>query len=461
MANIKHIDGKTGVAYKITVTTGRDLDGKQVRHYLTWTPEPGMTERQMDKAVQKAAFEFEKQIEQGFIADSRQNFAKYAEYVVDLKERSGMKHKTVTSYRHLLTRINPAIGHMKLTEIRPQHLNTLYKRLGEPGVRAGLDKARAKVNFVALLKTENLSRSALQKAAGVSKSVVTIVCRGEAISLETANKLAKALEKKTETLFTIERDKRELSPKTILEYHRCVHAILAQAEKELLVPYNAAAKATPPKVKRKEVNYFQPAELTKILDALDKEPIRWRTIAHLLIVTGCRRGEIAGLKWSKVDFQNSQIRIDTTLLYDPDVGVYENSTKTGDTRFLKLPAETMALLREYRAWHIELRFKNGDRWKNTDYVFTCDDGGAMTPDSITAWMSNFSKRHALPHINPHAFRHTVASVLINNGQDVVTVSKRLGHSRTSTTLDIYSHIMQEADAIASECIADALLRRHG
>ena len=71
MANIKRIDGKTGVSYKITVTSGRNTDGKQVRHYLTWRPAPGMTDRQIEKAVQKAAFEFEQQISQGFIADNR------------------------------------------------------------------------------------------------------------------------------------------------------------------------------------------------------------------------------------------------------------------------------------------------------------------------------------------------------------------------------------------------------
>ncbi|MFB0921179.1 MAG: tyrosine-type recombinase/integrase [Oscillospiraceae bacterium] len=74
-------------------------------------------------------------------------------------------------------------------------------------------------------------------------------------------------------------------------------------------------------------------------------------------------------------------------------------------------------------------------------------------------MNKFSKCNDLPHINPHAFRHTAASLLINNGQDIVTVSKRLGHSRTSTTLDIYAHVLQEADSAASECMANVVLRK--
>ena len=83
----------------------------------------------------------------------------------------------------------------------------------------------------------------------------------------------------------------------------------------------------------------------------------------------------------------------------------------------------------------------------------------MNPDSITSWLHDFSRRHNLPHINPHAFRHTVASVLLANGTDIVTVSKQLGHASVNTTENFYSHIIEENKAKASECIADVLLRK--
>jgi site-specific recombinase XerD len=95
---------------------------------------------------------------------------------------------------------------------------------------------------------------------------------------------------------------------------------------------------------------------------------------------------------------------------------------------------------------------------NTDYLFVQDNGAPMNPDSLTDWLSKFSKWHNLPHINPHAFRHTMASVLINSGKDIVSVSKRLGHAKVSTTTDIYSHIIRQADEQASDCLADVLLR---
>ena len=166
-----------------------------------------------------------------------------------------------------------------------------------------------------------------------------------------------------------------------------------------------------------------------------------------------------GLRWEKLDLDKRRIRIDTTLLYSPARGIYENPTKTCDVRQIALPAETVALLREYRRWYLELKLANGDRWQETGYVFVRDDGRPMSPDSIGSWLAKFAKRHGLPHINPHAFRHTVASLLINNGTDIVSVSKRLGHARTSTTTDLYAHVIEKADEEATETLANAILRK--
>jgi len=135
MANIKRIEGKTGISYKITVTRGRDHTGKQIRHYMTWTPPQGMGEKRAEREAQKAAVQFETQIEQGFQLDNRQTFSQYAAYVIDLKEQGGTKHNTIRFYRDILKRAAPAIGSMKLTEIRPQHLNKLYKALQSPDER--------------------------------------------------------------------------------------------------------------------------------------------------------------------------------------------------------------------------------------------------------------------------------------------------------------------------------------
>ena len=459
MATIEKQVGKNGTTYRITVYAGFDTQGKRIRHRMNYKPTPGMTPRQIEKAAQKAAMDFERSIEQGFALDNRQTFAEYADYVLDLKQRTGTKARTLDRYQDMMVRINQAIGHIKLADLRPQHLNSFYKNLAEPGIRMGGGSAKAKIDMVAWLKKHKISRGKLAEKAGISAATVGVAVKGESIKIEKAQAIAQAMEKKVDDVFKVEKNMEPLADKTILEHHRLISTILAQAEKEMLVPYNAAAKATPPRTTKKDPNYFQPETVAAILEALESEPLKWRLITHLLIVTGCRRGEIMGLKWEKVDFDNCRVKIDRALVSSKSKGVFEESTKTSDIRHLHLPKETMDLLRQHKREQLRLQLANGDRWLHTGYVFTQDNGDHMNPDSITGWLKDFSTRHGLPHINPHAFRHTVASVLLANGTDIVTVSKQLGHASITTTESFYSHIIEENKAKAADCIANVLIRK--
>ena len=459
MAHIEKFEGKRGTSYRFIVSGGFDTNGKRIFHKKTWKPPEGLTPRQIEKAVQRAAMDFERSIEQGYSLDNKQTFAEYANYVLDLKERTGVRPTTLDRYHGLLERINAAIGHIKLADIRPQHLNAFYKNLAEPGLRAGGGSATAKMDIAKWLKDNNKSRASIAEAAGISAATVGVAVKGESIREDKAEAIAKAMGKKVAEVFRIERNADPLSEKTVLEHHRLISTILTQAEKEMLVPYNAAAKATPPKVEKHDPNYFQPEDIAAILKALETEPLKWQLITHLMIVTGCRRGEIMGLQWQKVDFENNRIKIDKSLVSTKSKGTYLGNTKTSDIRYLNLPAETMNLLRLHKLEQLRLQIASGDRWQHTGFVFTTDDGSNMNPDSITGWLYDFSRRHNLPHINPHAFRHTVASVLLANGTDVVTVSKQLGHASVTTTENFYSHIIEENKAKASECIADVLLRK--
>ena len=238
---------------------------------------------------------------------------------------------------------------------------------------------------------------------------------------------------------------------------RLVAAFVVIAD-EFLVPYNAASKATPPKAKRAKVDSYQPEEITRILEALENEPLKWQAIVHLMIITGCRRGEIMGLKWAQIDWEHNVISIQEARLAS-DSGTYEDTPKTPESqRYINIPRETIRLLAAYRQEQERTRRVVGDRWVETGYVFTQDTGKPMHPDSVNGWLNKFSRKYDLPHIHPHAFRHSMASILINSNTDILTISKRLGHSMTSTTLNFYGHLIQKADAQSSECIADVLLR---
>lgn len=458
MASIKKIEGKTGTSYKITVTKGRDSSGKQIRHFKTWTPDRPMTPRQMEKEVQRVALEFEREIELGFQSDNRQTFEQYARYVIGLKEQQGQAKSSIAIYQKFLKMASPIIGHIKLSEMRPQHINDLYKKVGLAGVCV-YGTLEPKVDLTVLMEEVAGDRKSFARKCGMYSQTIYRVCSGKSVNKEKAERIAQEIGKPCKDLFKPVCRKKDLSPTTIRRMHSFLSVVFSQAEKEMLIPYNPVARATPPAAADHEPEYFQPDTLAQILEALESEDIKHRTMVQLLAVTGCRRGEIAALKWEKIDIVNRQIKIDRSLSYHSGVGTYEGPTKTRNTRFVTIPAETVSLLRQYKAWQAEQRLMMGDQWNDTGYVFTRDNGLPDDPRHIANWLRKFSKRHGLPHINPHAFRHTAASILISEGVDIVTVSKMLGHANPTTTANVYSHIIEESKRKATECIADVMLRK--
>ena len=156
----------------------------------------------------------------------------------------------------------------------------------------------------------------------------------------------------------------------------------------------------------------------------------------------------------------NEVCICNNVQYSPDRGIYEDTPKTERSkRYIALPVETMQLLRQYRTWQSGEILRLGEYYRRQSFVFSQDNGAPMHPDSVTDWLAKFSKRHGLPHINPHAFRHTMASMLYFNGVDSVSISKRLGHAQVSTTANIYAHVMEAADKKNADILADVFLKK--
>lgn len=460
MANIQERWNKEGklISYSIRVHKGRDpVTGKQLKPYtMTWRVPVGWSEKRARKEAERQAILFETKCREGYQLDIRQTFASYAEYVMDLKQRAGLKHLTLQRYQQDLDRILPIIGHLKLNEIRPQHLNQLYAQLLESGMRKNKCRAVARPVLISILDEQKIG-SQIRMEDGNRISVIRARQR-KPILVQTAEKISNALHLPFHQIFRMEEDKRPLSHQSVMGCHILISTILAEAEREMLIPFNPAHRATPPKVKEESKDCLQIKEIQKILEALNKEPVKWQAIVQLLFVSGCRRGELLGLKWEKIDWENQQICIDCALLYSSERGLFEDKPKTKESiRYLQLPKETMELLEEYRECQKEQKKKYGSRWKNVPYVFTNETGGAMNPSRLGNWLNQFSERYSLPHLNPHLFRHTMTSLLFFHGVDSVSISHRLGHAHVSTTTDIYSHVIQQAEQKISDCVADVLL----
>lgn len=249
-----------------------------------------------------------------------------------------------------------------------------------------------------------------------------------------------------------------LSAKTIKEHHNLISTIFEMAVDDELISRNPAAKAKPPKVRKTEAECFTEDELKLILACASQEKTKWRLMLHIFIVTGARRGEVLGLTWREIDFDTGVIHICREILYNSEIGIYEDTPKTAKSeRYIKLPALVVDELISYKELQDLEAKRLGDTYTQTDYVFTKEFGGPMHPDSVTDFFRKFSKKHGLPHINPHKFRHSTASLLIFNDIDPVTVSAYLGHSSPTVTTGIYAHAFAKGIAKASDVLGEVLL----
>ncbi len=449
MANIQARKNREGqiISYSIRVYRGRDpQSGKQLTPFShTWRVPEGWSEKRARREAEKQAVLFERQCRQDLVSGGRQTFAEYAEYVLTCKTTMGMKHLTEIHYRQSLKRVLPVLGPMKLCDIKPQHLNLLYQALSSPEARNDNRMEEVKPILWKTLEERGVAGDLPAKGGGMVS--LARLREGKAVKPGTAKRIAEALDMPVGELFTTVYGQRTLSSRTVMNCHLLVSAVLGQAEKEMLIPYNPARRAVLPKREAgADPNYFQEDQVGDILNALEYEPIKWRAAVNLLLASGCRRGELLGLKWDKVDWTRKTIRIDCAMHYSADRGLFEGPPKTRDSiRTLVIPEETLELLREHKLWQQEESASQGSKWKESPYIFTGEHGGPMNPSQLGNWLTRFEKRHGLPHLNPHAFRHTMTSLLLFSGVDSISVSHRLGHSSVATTTNIYGHLMKQAE----------------
>ena len=205
-----------------------------------------------------------------------------------------------------------------------------------------------------------------------------------------------------------------------------------------------------PKEETKEVEAFTLEEVADILKALESEPWHIRAMIEVALFTGCRRGEIVGLKWADIDFENQRISVKRSIYKLSDGKAREKEPKSKTSiRTISIPERLCKTLTEYRLQQNRHIAYLGDSWKNLDYVFTEEDGYVMNPQTPTKQFDHFLKRHGIRHLKFHGLRHTSATMLLANGCDIKTVSSRLGHADITTT-NIYVHALESTDRMAAQ-----------
>lgn len=203
--------------------------------------------------------------------------------------------------------------------------------------------------------------------------------------------------------------------------------------------------------------------------ALSDAPTQYSVLVQLALLTGARRGELCALRWLDVDLEKGTIAINRTLQTIPGKGSVFNAPKTRRSRrCIKVGPDCVALLTEYRQAQRAERFKIGSAWvrhveiegklAENDLLFTRWNGAPIDPDCVSQWFARFVRKHGLPAVHFHSLRHSNASLMIAAHVPVTTVSGRLGHAQTSTTLNIYADCIRSSDAAAADALTDVFDR---
>lgn len=454
MGNIQ----KRGNSVRIRISDGFDPK-TNVRRYKTLTIhlDPDMTERQKQEEINRQKVLFEEKCRRERYIDDSMTLDSFIEQWRADYEHTHLKNTTQRHYDDLIKRISPALGHLKLSEITPLHINAFYKNLTEEGIRMDY-KYRCRIDFRKFLKDNDISRFKLIDAAGISMTTLESMLSGNNVSRDTAFGISDALEVEPKELFEVVGTERKFSQKTLLHYHRCLSAILTKAVKWGLLFSNPCERVDPPKLRRREAKCLNEEQTVQLIKALDeKGTYQYSVMVKLMIFSGARRAEICGLEWDDVDWEGGYIHICRNSLYLPDIGMYEDTTKTENSeRDVKLPPTVMNMLAEFREYQNGIRKKMGEGWQESGKIFTQYNGLPIHPSSVTTWLRKFTARNGLPHVTPHMLRHTSATLLLMEGIPIKSVSKRLGHSKASTTSDIYGHSLKSVEDIAADKL-DAML----
>lgn len=430
--------------YRITVCQGYDSKGKKLRKRKTITLDKNLTPKQAEKELDRQKFMFENEVLNGVYLDGEKiTFAEFTQRWLEDYAEKNLALTTLQSYKIILNRILPAIGHIKLGKLQPHHLIQFYNNLDEEGV--GLD-GRFTPTKVLIKYLEPLTISHIIKTTGISSKTCRRLKTGMATNYSTAQKLCNSYKLDFNRMFKGNSEKK-LNRKTIKNHHIVIQSILSTAVDWNILMNNPAERAKPQKVTKSKAKYYNDEQVANMLNALKSEPLMYMTMIYLAIDIGLREGELTGLKWEDINFETCEVNINKQRQYIKGIGIIECKPKTdAGIRVVTASKTVISLLKEYKKQQAQNRLKFGTAWQNGQYVFLHEDGSPISTQLPYKWFTKFLNRHNLPKITFHQLRHTNASLLISSGEDIVTVSGRLGHADKNVTLNTYSHIIKSKEA---------------
>ena len=243
-----------------------------------------------------------------------------------------------------------------------------------------------------------------------------------------------------------------LAENTVARIHATVSRSLADAVEARLRTANPA-RDLPRNARPKQgrsggvaLRYWTADQLGEFLGDIRNQEPRFYPLARLAAYTGMRRGEVVGLRWQDVDLHAGHLSVRHTITAVGDANgggmkLIEGAPKSGKGRRVDLDAETVAVLRSWKAQQAQDRLALGGAGPSHGLVFTRENGALFHPGTVSNVHDRLVTGTGLPRLTFHGLRHTHATILLANGVPVKVVSERLGHATVQITLDTYGHVI--------------------
>jgi integrase len=246
-----------------------------------------------------------------------------------------------------------------------------------------------------------------------------------------------------------------LGARTVQLCHGRLSQALALALREGILTRNVCTLTDPPTPRPHPADVWTADESRRVIAASTED--LYAPLWLLALGTGLRRGELLGLRWQDIDLTRPTLSVRQTVVLLNNAPAFQTPKTSAAQRTIKLSAEIVAAMGKHRLGQIERRLA-APSWNDLDLVFCTSEGKAINPNSLYDRFDSIVARAGVKRIPLHGMRHTHATLLLAAGTPIKAVSERLGHSKTSITLDTYAHVLPDMQDRAVDAIDAALFQ---
>ena len=270
-------------------------------------------------------------------------------------------------------------------------------------------------------------------------------------------------------------DGEKFSASSIKHFFGTLRNILRYAKRMRYIdsdPTEDLAPSEKPRREKKEISFLKPDEAARFLQCLEKEPLYWKCMLNVMLISGLRRGEACGLQWQDLDSKKLELSIvrNVTLDKNSENGLSIGKTKTGESRIVPISSrleKMLTNLKKEREEQLSEKDENGNIivqavLPGTSFIFCGPDPyRPVRPDSVTTKVKRFVTKNDLPDVSPHDLRHSAAALALEAGTDLKAIQELLGHADPETTMRYYAGVTEEAKRRSIEGTENLLFPKAG